>query len=141
MHDYNGVETFLKMKKIHKYFLAQQDARKKHDIHVNANDLVIAKLDAIPDEITDKKELTTIKKLKELRLSLNAKIDMLISKAFNLYQQLLSPSLGSEWDKTTSSKNTASRQAGSKNNVVSAENRGQDWDTLKECKRLHPRTM
>ena len=23
------------------------------------------------------------------------------------------------------------------NNVLSTENRGQDWDTLKECKRLH----
>ena len=74
------------MQKMHEHFLTQQDARKKHDIHNQAGDLMISKLDKIPDGTTNKKELVNIKKLKDLRSSLNEKMDSLVSKAFNLYQ-------------------------------------------------------
>ena len=66
LYAYDSVKTFLKMQKIPRYFLAQQDTRKKHDIHDQVDDLVIAKLDKIPDGITDKKELANIKKLEDL---------------------------------------------------------------------------
>ena len=59
-------------------------------IHDQADDLMIAKLDVIPDGSTNKKELPTIKKFEDIGLSLNAKMDMLVFKAFNIYQQLLS---------------------------------------------------
>eukprot|EP00957_Ditylum_brightwellii_P084177 6399532-Ditylum_brightwellii.AAC.1 len=49
-------------------------------------------------------------------------MDMLIAGAFNLYQQMLSPTLLGWLDK---------------NGLASKENQGQDWDTLDECKRLH----
>ena len=86
---------------------------------------MISKLDKIPDGTTNKKELVNIKKLEDIRLSLNAKIDLLVSQAFNLYQQLSSPSLGGEWDDIVQDFCFMARWIDGKN-VVSTENRDQD---------------
>ena len=67
LYAYDGVKTFLMIYEMRGCFLAQQETRKMHDIHDNANDLVTSKLDAIPDGTNNKKELAmTTKKLKDL---------------------------------------------------------------------------
>ena len=55
LYDFRGVGTFLLMQKTHKYFLVQQDARKKHAQYDQLYDSVIVKIDAIPKDTTDKK--------------------------------------------------------------------------------------
>eukprot|EP00957_Ditylum_brightwellii_P122398 9333551-Ditylum_brightwellii.AAC.1 len=74
------------------------EARKKHDQHDQTDDAILAKLDAIPKDTCNKKELVAIKKLKDMRLSLDKKMDTVIAMAFNLCQQMLSPTLHAEWD-------------------------------------------
>ena len=74
------------MKKMHRYFLAQQDAREKHAKFDKLDDDVIAKIDAIPDGTTNKKELVTLKKLRYIHLSLSRKMDVMVLKSFTLYQ-------------------------------------------------------
>eukprot|EP00957_Ditylum_brightwellii_P077510 5889776-Ditylum_brightwellii.AAC.1 len=86
------------MQKSHEYFLSQQKARKKHDQHDQADDAVLAQLNTIPKDTCDKKELAGIKKLQDVRMALDKKMYTLIVRAFNLYQQVLSPTLYTEWD-------------------------------------------
>eukprot|EP00957_Ditylum_brightwellii_P092545 7047247-Ditylum_brightwellii.AAC.1 len=38
LYKFRGVKTFLQMQKSHEYFLPQQEARKKHDLHDQADD-------------------------------------------------------------------------------------------------------
>eukprot|EP00957_Ditylum_brightwellii_P186324 14186429-Ditylum_brightwellii.AAC.1 len=38
LYEFSGVKTFLQMQKSHEYFLSQQEARKKHDLHDQADD-------------------------------------------------------------------------------------------------------
>ena len=140
LYDFGGVETFLLMQKNHEYFLAQQDARKKYDSYDELDDDAIKKIDAVPEDTSDKKELATIEKLEDLRLSLSDKMDKLVAKAFNLYQQMLSPTLRAEWDDIVQ-EHCFTVGWTDDQGVVSTENRGQDWDTLQECKRLHLLTV
>eukprot|EP00957_Ditylum_brightwellii_P204636 15340225-Ditylum_brightwellii.AAC.1 len=67
-------------------------------------------------------------------------MDMLIARAFNLYQQMLSPKLHAEWDDIVQ-KHCYTAGWLDKNSVTSKESQGQDWDTLSECKRLHILTV
>eukprot|EP00957_Ditylum_brightwellii_P196712 14987748-Ditylum_brightwellii.AAC.1 len=63
-------------------------------------------------------------------------MDMLIDRAFNLYQQMLSPTLHTEWDGIVQ-KHCYTAGWLNKNSIASKENQGQDWDTLGEFKHLH----
>eukprot|EP00957_Ditylum_brightwellii_P042994 3256734-Ditylum_brightwellii.AAC.1 len=63
-------------------------------------------------------------------------MDALISRAFNLYQRMLSPMLCAEWDDIVR-KHCYTAGWLDKNKIASKENRGQDWDILRECKCLH----
>eukprot|EP00957_Ditylum_brightwellii_P188417 14343437-Ditylum_brightwellii.AAC.1 len=63
-------------------------------------------------------------------------MDMLIARAFNLYQQMLSPMIRAEWDDIVQKHCYTAGWFG-KNSITSKENQGQDWDTLSECKCLH----
>eukprot|EP00957_Ditylum_brightwellii_P098914 7535104-Ditylum_brightwellii.AAC.1 len=128
------------MQKSHEYFLSQQEARKKHDLHDQADDAVFAQLDTIPKDMRNKKELVGMKNLQDMHMALDKKIDALIARAFNLYQQMLSPTLCTEWDGIVQ-KHCYTAGWLDKNKVTSKENRGQDWDTLGECKRLHLLTV
>eukprot|EP00957_Ditylum_brightwellii_P158564 12069496-Ditylum_brightwellii.AAC.1 len=67
-------------------------------------------------------------------------MDMLIVRAFNLYQQMLSPTLCAEWDAIVQ-KHCYIAGWLDKNKVAIKENQCQDWDTLGECKRLHLLTV
>eukprot|EP00957_Ditylum_brightwellii_P122973 9376292-Ditylum_brightwellii.AAC.1 len=67
-------------------------------------------------------------------------MDTLIARAFNLYQQMLSPTLHTEWDNIVQ-KHCYTAGWLDKNSVASKENRGQDWDTLSKCKCLHLLTV
>eukprot|EP00957_Ditylum_brightwellii_P110723 8444105-Ditylum_brightwellii.AAC.1 len=67
-------------------------------------------------------------------------MDALIAKAFNLYQQMLSPTLRPEWDGMVQ-KHCYIAGWLDKNKVASKENQGQDCNTLGECKCLHLFTM
>ena len=83
---------------MHKYFLAQQDIRKKHTKLDKLDNAVLKNLYAIPDGTTEKKEIESPKKLKTTQLDLSNKIDLLVLKAFTLYQQLLSLPIRAKWD-------------------------------------------
>ena len=58
-YEYDGVETFLKMQKMHEHFLSQQDVRKKHAKLDKLDNEVLKKIDTIPEDSTDKLELET----------------------------------------------------------------------------------
>eukprot|EP00957_Ditylum_brightwellii_P160205 12196542-Ditylum_brightwellii.AAC.1 len=64
LYKFSNVKTFLMMQKSHEYFLSQQEARKKHDLHGQADDAVLAQLNTIPKDTHNKKELVGIKNLK-----------------------------------------------------------------------------
>eukprot|EP00957_Ditylum_brightwellii_P020852 1573024-Ditylum_brightwellii.AAC.1 len=66
------------MQKSREYFLSQQEARKKHDLHDQANDAVLAQLNTIPKDMCHKKELAGMKKLQDMRMALDKKMDALI---------------------------------------------------------------
>eukprot|EP00957_Ditylum_brightwellii_P127598 9730994-Ditylum_brightwellii.AAC.1 len=38
LYKFSGIEIFLMMQKSHEYFLSRQEARKKHDLHDQADD-------------------------------------------------------------------------------------------------------
>eukprot|EP00957_Ditylum_brightwellii_P122354 9330857-Ditylum_brightwellii.AAC.1 len=107
LYKFSDIKTFLMMQKSHKYFLSQQEARKKHDQHDQTNDTVLAQLDAIPKDACNKKELAGIKKLQDM--------------AFNLYQQMLSSTLCAEWDNIVQ-KHCYTAGWLDKNSVASKEN-------------------
>eukprot|EP00957_Ditylum_brightwellii_P106985 8162732-Ditylum_brightwellii.AAC.1 len=86
------------MQKSHEYFLSQKEARKKHDLHDQADDAILAQIGMILKDTRNKKELADMKKLQDMRMALDKKMDALIVRAFNLYQQMLSPMLRAEWD-------------------------------------------
>eukprot|EP00957_Ditylum_brightwellii_P139224 10611464-Ditylum_brightwellii.AAC.1 len=98
LYKFSGIKTFLMMEKSHEYFLSQQEARRKHDQHDQTNDAVLAQLVTISKDTRNKKELAGIKKLQDMHMSLDKKMDTLIARAFNLYQQMLSPKLCVDWD-------------------------------------------
>eukprot|EP00957_Ditylum_brightwellii_P073730 5602965-Ditylum_brightwellii.AAC.1 len=85
LYEFSGDETFLMMQKSHEYFLSQQEDRKKHDLHDQADNALLAQLDMIPKYTRDKKELAGMKKLQDMSMALNKKMDVLIAMAFNLY--------------------------------------------------------
>eukprot|EP00957_Ditylum_brightwellii_P123342 9404699-Ditylum_brightwellii.AAC.1 len=76
----------------------------------------------------NKKELASMKKLQDMRTTLDKKMDTLIARTFNLYQQMLSPTLRAEWD-------------GIVQKHCYTAGWLEDWDTLGECKRLHLRPV
>eukprot|EP00957_Ditylum_brightwellii_P137405 10476029-Ditylum_brightwellii.AAC.1 len=98
-----------------------QKARKKHDLHDQADDAVLAQLDTIPKDTRNKKELAGIKKLQDMCMALDKKMDTLIAKAFNLYQQMLSPTIRTEWDDIIQ-KHCYTAGLLDKNSVASKEN-------------------
>eukprot|EP00957_Ditylum_brightwellii_P200142 15257681-Ditylum_brightwellii.AAC.1 len=140
LYEFSGIEIFLMMQKFHEYFLSQQEARKKDDLHDQADDAILAQLDTILKDTCDKKELVGMKKPQDMHMALDKKMDALIARAFNLYQQMLSPTLRAEWDGIVQ-KHCYTASWLDKNKIASKENRGQDWDTLRECKCLHLLTM
>ena len=99
------------------------------------NNLPTVKINAIPDRITDKKVLATLKKLKALQLDLSEKMDLLVVKSSMLYQQLLSPTLRGEWDGIAHKHWLIVGWIGV-NGVASTDERGQDWDMLQEYNHL-----
>eukprot|EP00957_Ditylum_brightwellii_P201847 15327507-Ditylum_brightwellii.AAC.1 len=75
MHKFSGIKTFLMMQKSHEYFLSQQEAREKHDLHDQADDAVLAQLDMILKDARNKKELAGMKKLQDMCMALDKKMD------------------------------------------------------------------
>ena len=63
-------------------------------------------------------------------------MDLLIFKAFTVYQQLLSPTLRSKWDDIVQEHFSMAGWIKA-NGATSTKYRGQDWDTLEEYKCLH----
>eukprot|EP00957_Ditylum_brightwellii_P148319 11292158-Ditylum_brightwellii.AAC.1 len=79
-------------------FYLQQDARKKHDLHDQADDTILAQLNTIPKDMHNKKELAGMRKLQDMNMALDKKMDTLIARAFKLYQQMISSTLCVKWD-------------------------------------------
>eukprot|EP00957_Ditylum_brightwellii_P067434 5118654-Ditylum_brightwellii.AAC.1 len=63
------------MQKSYEYFLSQQEARKKHGLHDQADDTVLAQLDMILKDMCNKKELAGMKKLQDIHMALDKKMD------------------------------------------------------------------
>ena len=62
LYEFNGIKNFLKMQKMHEYFITQQDVIKKHAKLDKLDDTVLKKLAAIPGWTTNKKEVESLKK-------------------------------------------------------------------------------
>ena len=86
------------------------------------------------------KTKTTLEKLEDLHDSIALKMNVIIMKAFNLYQQMLSPTLRVKWDVTV---NKICFFAGWLDDlgVKSTVKHGQALDTLKQCKCAHLLTV
>ena len=136
LYEFHGTETFLQLQKLHSYCLDQQGVRLKHAKLDKLDDEVLKKIDAIPEDTADVTQLEKLRKLELVQEGFSDKMDSLITRSFTLYQQLLSPTLRAEWDEVVQEHCFTSGwiQADA---TISIEHRGQDWDTLDECKRLH----
>ena len=88
LYEYVCIVTILGLQKQHEYFLAQQEARKKHTKFNRLDDLMYNKIKAIPDGTMNPKDIANLKKLEDLWLSLSKRMDLLVMKAFTLYQQM-----------------------------------------------------
>eukprot|EP00957_Ditylum_brightwellii_P097743 7443509-Ditylum_brightwellii.AAC.1 len=78
LYKFSGVKTFLQMQKSHEYFLYQQEARKKHDLHDQADGVVLTQLETIQKDMRNKKEQAGMKKLQDMCMALDKKMDVLI---------------------------------------------------------------
>ena len=74
LYKFDVIETLLKTKKSHAYFLAQQDVRRKLKKHDKLEDAVLVKIQVIRDESSDMKELASPRKLDALQTNLQDKI-------------------------------------------------------------------
>jgi len=139
-YTFSDVESFLTLQKRHQYILDQQDANKRW----NKMEPIMGAADAIVSTILatdpDPREITKRKKQVELRDGLLRKMSAIISKAFNLYQQMCSAALRAEWDDIVA-EHCFSIGWINEDDETSETFRGQSWLTLAECKRLHLLTV
>ena len=124
---------------MHKYFLAQQDVRKNDPKFDKLDEDVLKR--SILDGTTNIKELATLKKLEDLNLGLSKKMGSIMLKAFTLYHQLLSPTIPGKWGGIVQEHCFTVGWTHAIMESLKSENRGQDWDTLEECKYLHLLTV
>ena len=78
--------------------------------------------------------------MKELRGSIALKLNVIVVKAFNLYQQMSSPAPHAKWDDIVDNICLTKcwlNEKGDKSTVV----HGQTWDMLVKCKRAHLLTV
>ena len=84
----------------HTYILDQQEAKSKWitlQLMLNDTELKVAAINTNSEDGTDKTN-NTLKKLEDVKGSIALKVNAIILKVFNLYHQLLSPTLRVEWD-------------------------------------------
>ena len=139
-HTFISVEDFLSFQKQHDYIMSQQDAKAKWKNICILRDATIAKRDAISANTIDPAEKKARKKHNDQVGLLLKRKDVIMTKAFTIYQQMCGPTLRAEWDSlvqehcfTTGWKLT--------DGSTSTLERGQNWDTLRDCKRLHLLTV
>ena len=100
-HSFTNVENFLLYQGQYDYILNQQEAKPKwitlslvlNDTEIKTKALLLIAADVISD-----KEKNSLKRLEELHCSIALKMNVIIVKAFNLHQQILSPTIRVEWD-------------------------------------------
>ena len=139
-YTFKDVESFLTLQKHHQYILDQQDANKrwnKMEPIMGAADAIVS---TIPSTDPDPREITKRKKQVELRDGVLRKMNAIVSKAFNLYQQMCSTALRAEWDDIVA-EHCFTMGWTNENDEPSENFRGQSWTTLAECKRLHLLTV
>ena len=136
LYEYHGTESFLQLQKLHDYCLDQQEVRKKHAKLDKLDDEVLKKIDAIPEDTADKTQLDKLRKLELVQEGFSDKMDSLIIRSFTLYQQMLSVTLRAEWDEVVQDHCFTGGWIQA-DGTANPDHRGQDWDTLDECKRLH----
>jgi hypothetical protein len=131
---FRDVESFLAYQAEHDYILAQQGARVNWDKLEKLRVQTLRKASAISANTINKEEKAARKKHVELLDSVVLRQDAIIKKAFTLYQQMSGTALRAEWDDlVTETCFTIVPPA--------TQQRGQDWDALVECKRLHLLTV
>jgi len=134
------VESFLGYQKQHMYILDQQEAKanwtKLETLRSDTED----KISAISSNTINAKEKATRKRHVELRDGLKKRMDAIIMKAFTLYQQMSAAALRAEWDDIVVEHCFTTGWL-DEHDAPSNEQRGQDWKTLADCKRLHLLTV
>jgi len=139
-YSFVDVESFLNYQKKHAYILDQQELKTKWRKQAALIETAEVKIDAISPETADSKEKSSRKKQIELRDVHTRKRDGIIAKAFNLYQQMSAPALRAEWDDIVN-EHCFSTGWLDVENELSELQRGQNWETLADCKRLHLLTV
>jgi hypothetical protein len=139
-HVFRTVEDFLVYQKNHDYVLLQQDSQgiwNKYQLLLTAAQ---AAMDAISPNSINKEHKKQRKKHKESITLMSKRMDTLISKAFGLYQQMSASALRQEWDAIVQD-HCFSTGWPLPDGTPSTLQRGQDWTTLTDCKRLHLLTV
>jgi hypothetical protein len=140
LYTFSNVESFLLLQKHHQYILDQPDANERW----NKMELIMGAADAIVSTISatnpNPRETTKRKKQVDLRDGLLKKMNTIVSKAFNLYQQMCASALQAEWDDIVA-KHCFMTGWINNEDELSENFRGQSWKTLVECKRLHLLTV
>ena len=133
-YTFKCVESFLAYQAEHDYILAQQGARVNWDKMEKIRVTALRKMSAISANTINKEEKAARKKHEELRDSVVIRQEAIIKKAFTLYQQMSGTALRAEWnDLVTETCFTIVAPA--------TQQRGQGWDALVKCKRLHLLTV
>ncbi len=128
------VESFLAFQAEHEYILAQQGSKINWDKLKKIFKDAETKYSAISEDTVVRAEKASRKSLKELMESVTTRMEAIIKKAFTLYQQMSGPALRVDWDEIVI-------EACFTIVPPATVERGQTWDVLKECKRLHLLTV
>jgi hypothetical protein len=89
----------------------------------------------------DPREISKKKKQVKLHNGLEKKMNAIILKAFNLYQQMCATALRAEWDDIFAKHCFMIGWMDDYKDKPSDKFRGQSWTTLAKCKRLHLLTV
>ena len=131
-HTFVSIEDFLMFQKHHSYVLSQQDAKpnwKKIEVlYLEA----VKNRDAISANTIDATEKRTRKKHEDSSAVLLKRKDVIMTKAFTLYQQMCGPSLRAEWDHIVQEHCFTIGWTDAEGDPPSALEQGKEWTTLKE---------
>jgi hypothetical protein len=142
-HSFTNVENFLLYQGQHDYILSQQEAKPKWitlSLVLNDTEIKVAALTLLSADVITTKEKKSLERLKETQDSIALKMNAIIVKAFNLYQQMSSPALRVEWDDIVD-EICFTKDWLNDEGVKSPVERGQTWATLTKCKRAHLLTV
>ena len=116
--------------------MSQQDAKAKWKKILVLFKAACVSRDAISANTINPAEKKARKKFEDLASVLKKRAEVIMTNAFTIYQQMCGPTLRAEWDQLVQD-HCFSTSYKLPDGSTATQERGQDWKTLADCKRLH----